>query len=153
MCSNLQGDGNIRYFEWVEEDKNIYLLSEYKSADPLRGLCFLPKRACNISECEVARIFKVHPTFVEPISFKVPRKVRCVTCLYLQMQADGFQADLFPKTIGGDAALKTAEWLSGKTCGPKMVCLDACGRVTDDRLIWSMGMLYQQPKSLSLRGM
>lgn len=107
-----KGDGNIRYFEWVEEDKNIYLLSEYKSADPLRGLCFLPKRACNISECEVARIFKVHPTFVEPISFKVPRK------------ADGFQADLFPKTIGGDAALKTAEWLSGKTCGPKMIDLE-----------------------------
>lgn len=70
-----KGDGNIRYFEWVEEDKNIYLLSEYKSADPLRGLCFLPKRALATNETEVARIFKVHPSFVEPISFKIPRKV------------------------------------------------------------------------------
>jgi hypothetical protein len=70
-----KGDGNIRYYEWVEEEKTIHFLSEYKSSDPLRGLCFLPKRSLQTNECEVARIYKVHPTFIEPISFKVPRKV------------------------------------------------------------------------------
>jgi coronin-1B/1C/6 len=107
-----KGDGNIRYYEWVEEEKGLYILSEYKSADPLRGLCFLPKRACNINECEVARIYKAHPTFVEPISFKVPRK------------SDLFQSDLFPDTIGPDAAISTKDWLSGTTRGPKLISLE-----------------------------
>ena len=65
-----KGDGNIRYYEWSDDEKGLYLLSEYKSSDPQRGLAFLPKRAVNISEVEVARGYKVHPTFVEPISFK-----------------------------------------------------------------------------------
>lgn len=68
-----KGDGNIRYYEW--EQGQLYYLEQYKSSESLRGLAFLPKRACAINECEVARIFKVHPTMVEPISFKVPRKV------------------------------------------------------------------------------
>ena len=70
-----KGDGNIRYYEFVEEPPYVFYLTEYKSSEPQRGLAFLPKRACNISECETARVFKVHPDRVEPISFKVPRKV------------------------------------------------------------------------------
>ncbi len=51
-------------------------MSEYKSADPQRGIGFLPKRAVNVNDVEVARAFKVHVSMVEPISFKVPRKVK-----------------------------------------------------------------------------
>ncbi|KAI8803586.1 hypothetical protein BJ742DRAFT_761245 [Cladochytrium replicatum] len=107
-----KGDGNIRYFEWSEEDTSLYVLSEYKSSDPLRGLGFLPKRACSISECEVSRIYKVHPTFVEPISFKVPRK------------SDLFQPDIFPDTIGPDPSLTADEFFSGKTAPPKLISLE-----------------------------
>ncbi|KAJ3103779.1 Coronin-2B [Phlyctochytrium planicorne] len=107
-----KGDGNIRYYEWVDDEKGLYPLSEYKSSDPLRGIGFLPKRACAISEVEVARVFKVHPTMVEPISFKVPRK------------SDAFQADLFPDTIGPEAPLSAEEFFSGKTAGPKLVSLE-----------------------------
>lgn len=42
-----KGDGNIRYYEY-ENDKFEYL-SEYKSADPQRGIAFLPKRGINVS--------------------------------------------------------------------------------------------------------
>jgi coronin-1B/1C/6 len=70
-----KGDGNIRYYEWVAEEQGIHYLSEYKSTDPLRGIAFLPKRAVSVNDTEVARGYKAHPTFVEPISFKVPRKV------------------------------------------------------------------------------
>lgn len=70
-----KGDGNIRYYEWVDDDKGLYLLSEYKSSDPQRGLGFLPKRAVNVVDTEITRAFKVHVNMVEPISFKVPRKV------------------------------------------------------------------------------
>jgi len=36
---------------------------------------YLPKRAVNTAEVEVARLFKLHSNAVEPISFRVPRKV------------------------------------------------------------------------------
>lgn len=68
-------DGNIRYFELVDDAPHIHYLTEYKSSEPQRGLAFMPKRALNVAECEVARIYKVHPDRIEPISFKVPRKV------------------------------------------------------------------------------
>lgn len=35
-------DGNIRYFEYANDD--FIILSEYKSADAQRGVAFLPKR-------------------------------------------------------------------------------------------------------------
>jgi hypothetical protein len=40
-------DGNIRYFEY-ENDK-FEFLTEYKSAEPQRGIAFLPKRGINVS--------------------------------------------------------------------------------------------------------
>jgi hypothetical protein len=75
FCGRFDSDGNIRYYEYVDEAPFLHFLSEYKSSEPQRGLAFLPKTALNIAECEIARAFKVHPFLVEPISFKVPRKV------------------------------------------------------------------------------
>jgi coronin-1B/1C/6 len=108
-----KGDGNIRYFEWVDDEKGLYYLSEYKSADPQRGISFLPKRNCNIAECEISRAYKVHVGMVEPISFKVPRK------------SDAFQADLFPDCIGATSTMTSDEFWGNKkkTLGPKMISL------------------------------
>lgn len=66
-------DGNIRYFE-VENDA-LYALSEHKSSDPQRGMCFLPRRALSVSDCEIARAYKITASGIEPIAFIVPRKV------------------------------------------------------------------------------
>ncbi|KAF9517132.1 hypothetical protein BS47DRAFT_1375794 [Hydnum rufescens UP504] len=68
-----KGDGNIRYYEF--ESDQFYPLSEHKSSDPQRGIAFLPRRALNVGECEIARAYKVAGTTVEPIAFVVPRKV------------------------------------------------------------------------------
>jgi hypothetical protein len=68
--------GNIRYYEFVDDDTSLYYLSDYKSSDPQRGIAWLPKRAVNVADVEIARAFKVHVTHVEPISFRVPRKVK-----------------------------------------------------------------------------
>ena len=43
----FSSDGNIRYFEY-ENDK-FEFLSEYKSADPQRGIAFVPRRGINVS--------------------------------------------------------------------------------------------------------
>jgi len=69
-----KGDGNIRYYEVVDEEPYIYFLSEYKSGTPQRGMGMLPKIGVDVSKCEIARLFKVAGNTVEPISFCVPRK-------------------------------------------------------------------------------
>jgi hypothetical protein len=70
-------DGNIRYFEYESDD--LFLLSEYKSTEPQRGIAFMPKYALNAHDCEVARAFKVTSNLIEPISFIVPRRVSIIT--------------------------------------------------------------------------
>jgi coronin-1B/1C/6 len=102
-----KGDGNIRYYEYVDEAPYVYYLDEFKSATPQRGLCLLPKRAVNISENEIVRILKVSTKMVEPISFQVPRK------------SDMFQDDIFPDCFSGEPALTADEWLSGKNGEPR----------------------------------
>jgi coronin-1B/1C/6 len=96
-----KGDGNIRYMEY-ENDK-FEDLSEYKSADPQRGVAFVPKRGVNMHENEVARAYKtVNDSYIEPISFIVPRR------------AETFQDDIYPPTTGLKPAMTSAEWFGGK---------------------------------------
>lgn len=70
-----KGDGNIRYFELVDESPYIYYLNEFKSSTPQRGMAMMPKRSVNVSECEIVRMLKLGTKTMEPISFQVPRKV------------------------------------------------------------------------------
>lgn len=98
----------MRYFEY-ENDKFEYL-SEYKSADPQRGIGFMPKRGVNMHENEVVRMFKtVNDTYIEPISFVVPRR------------AEHFQDDIYPPTTGVRPAMSTGEWFNGKEAVPPKI--------------------------------
>ncbi|KAI9737030.1 MAG: Coronin-like protein crn1 [Cirrosporium novae-zelandiae] len=107
-----KGDGNIRYFEY-ENDK-FEFLSEYKSSDPQRGLAFVPKRGVNVHENEVLRAYKtVNDTYVEPISFIVPRR------------AEVFQGDIYPPTTGSKPAMGASDWFSGKTSLPPKINLES----------------------------
>jgi len=115
-----KGDGNIRYYEIVDEAPYFYYLSEYKSATPQRGMAFYPKRAMNVSECEIARALKLTPNKVEPISFRVPRK------------SELFHDDLFPDTYAGEPALDAETWLSGTDAEPKTMSL-APGHVVKEK--------------------
>ena len=105
-------DGNIRYFEY-EHDK-FEFLSEYKSADPQRGLAFLPKRGLNIHENEVMRAFKtVNDSYIEPISFIVPRR------------SEVFQGDIYPPVTGTKPAVSASEWFDGKDGFPPKIDLES----------------------------
>jgi WD40 repeat protein len=106
-----KGDGNIRYYEVVDEDPYIYYLAEFKSNTPQRGLSMVPKRAVSTSDCEIVKMLKVGPKLLEPISFQVPRK------------SDIFQDDIFPDCFSGEPALTADEWLSGKNAEPKTMSL------------------------------
>lgn len=39
-----------------------------------RGMTFLPRRALDVEQNEIARAYKLYGTSVEPVSFIVPRK-------------------------------------------------------------------------------
>jgi hypothetical protein len=43
------------------------------SADPIAGVCMLPKRCCAVREVEVCRLLKLTTDALTPISYKVPR--------------------------------------------------------------------------------
>ncbi|KAJ5835394.1 hypothetical protein N7447_001420 [Penicillium robsamsonii] len=105
-----RGDGNIRYFE-LENDK-FEFLSEHKSADPQRGVAFMPKRGVNMHENEVARAYKtVNDQYIEPVSFIVPRR------------SENFQDDIYPPTAGVTPAMSSSEWLGGKEALPPKISM------------------------------
>jgi len=97
-----KGDGNVRYYEVVDEAPYYYYLSEFKSATPQRGMVSVPKRMVNVSECEVDRMLKLSVKMMEPISFCVPRK------------SDIFQDDIYPPTFSGECEIGSSAWFSGK---------------------------------------
>ena len=107
-----KGDGNIRYYEF--ENNKFEYLSEYKSADPQRGVAFLPKRGVNMHENEVMRAYKtVNDSYIEPISFVVPRR------------AESFQEDIYPPTSGLKPAMSSGEWLDGAEKLPPKINLES----------------------------
>lgn len=90
-------------------------------------MCFLPRRALNVSDCEIARAYKVAASGIEAIAFIVPRKVlldadlRTHTHTYIQ--ADSFQSDIYPLAPSSEPALTAGEFFSGKTAPPNLVSL------------------------------
>lgn len=112
-----RGDGNIRYYEMVPEAPFLYALSEYKSADPQRGLALLPKRAVATHEMEIARFIKVYGSqpILEPISFKVPRR---------EGAGAVFASDIYPETVAPEAALSVQEYFEGVQRAPRRVSLE-----------------------------
>ncbi|KAJ3839268.1 microtubule binding protein [Lentinula raphanica] len=107
----LGDDGNIRYYEY--ENDNLFALDELKSVDPQRGMCFLPRRALNVSDCEIARAYKITGSIIEPIAFIVPRK------------ADGFQSDIFPPAPSSEPSMSANDFFSGKNAPRKVVDLSS----------------------------
>ncbi|TFK37458.1 microtubule binding protein [Crucibulum laeve] len=106
-----KGDGNIRYYEY--ESDSLHALDEHKSSDPQRGMCFLPRRALSVSDCEIARAYKVHGSSIEPIAFIVPRR------------ADSFQSDIYPPAPSSEPSLNASEFFNGKTAPQKLVDLSS----------------------------
>jgi len=102
-----KGDGNIRFYEVVDEAPYVHYLSEFKSNTPQRGMCMLPKRGVNVSDNEIVRMLKVGVKLVEPISFQVPRK------------SEIFQDDIYPDCFSGEYSLTADEWAGGKNAEQK----------------------------------
>jgi hypothetical protein len=101
-----KGDGNIKYYEIADDEDKVYFLTDFRNNESQKGVCFLPKRSCDASTCEIARCLRGTTDTIYPISFQVPRK------------SDLFQTDIFPDAISAVPALTAQQWLSGKDGNP-----------------------------------
>merc|ERR1712048_159396 len=55
-----KGDGNVRYYQlWDDGPTPVTELDCYASSATAKGLCFLPKLACDVKACEVGRMMKL----------------------------------------------------------------------------------------------
>lgn len=109
-----KGDGNVRYYEFADDATKLYYLSQYTSSVPARGMCALSKLGCKTAKCEIARLLKLTPSTMEPISFQVPRKGA----------EDVFQDDIYPPTAEPVPTVSADEWFSGKTVAPRLISLE-----------------------------
>eukprot|EP00668_Euglena_longa_P029104 GGOE01036447.1.p1 GENE.GGOE01036447.1~~GGOE01036447.1.p1 ORF type:complete len:451 (-),score=92.81 GGOE01036447.1:220-1572(-) len=109
-----KGDGNLRYYEIDAVAPVISPLSEMSGNVPQRGLCLLPKIACDTTVCEVARILRLESDKVVPISLQCPRK----------QAATEFQADVYPDTFSTTPVMSAAEYFSGQTLPPNLMKME-----------------------------
>jgi coronin-1B/1C/6 len=109
-----KGDGIIRPYEFEDKAPYLHKLNDgFRSTVPAKGLCLIPKRGCNVKECETARILKVtNNDGIHPLSWVVPRK------------SDAFQEDIFPDCVSGVEAHSAEEWREGSCRDPKRISLD-----------------------------
>lgn len=116
-----KGDGNIRYYEIVEEAPYIHYLTQFLSGHPQKGLGYMPKRGVNVNQCEVFRFYKLHATgnICEPVSMIVPRKSTL------------FQSDLYPDTASMTPATTSKEWMVGRNVQPILMSMQTGENVED----------------------
>jgi coronin-1B/1C/6 len=107
-----KGDGNIRYYELVNENPYVYTISETRSTVAAKGIAWVPKRGLNVLGCEIARLLKLTTNSVEPLSFIVPRK------------SEAFQEDLYPDTASIEPSHTADEWRAGSSKPPLLSSLN-----------------------------
>lgn len=119
-----KGDGNVRYYEFVNENPYCFPLSELRSQNSAKGMAWVPKRGLNVMGCETARLLKLTTNSVEPLSFLVPRK------------SETFQDDIYPDTAGAIPAQSASEWMNGSCKPPVLISLNptSFGEVRENNL-------------------
>lgn len=81
-------------YEVVKSDPWITSVGKYESRSTQSGATMLPKRVCNVMNCEVSRwLYATSNDGVDVVSYFVPRKDKSV-----------FQEDLFPVAEFGEPA-------------------------------------------------
>ncbi|XP_071034431.1 coronin-2B [Parasteatoda tepidariorum] len=128
-----KGDGNIRYYEIVNEPPWCHYLSQFLTGFPQRGLGIMPKRGLDVLRCEVFRFYKLHAVkpLCETISMIVPRK------------SEQFQEDLFPDTAAPTPSLTAREWLNGKNRNPILISMKTgAGARTNKPVVYNPDRQY-----------
>jgi len=113
-----KGDGSIAYYQMTGGNTVYKFISSYRSSEPQKGGCFVPKRALDTTKCEIARYMKLTKDSVIPLSFCVPRKTG----------ADIFQEDLFPDCFAGVPSLTPDEYFQGQNSAKVVMSMNPSKR-------------------------
>lgn len=113
------GDSGVRAFE-ITDDKNLISDLTTVAGDlPQKGVAWVPKRALDVMDTEVARLLRLTQQAIVPVAFNVPRKSKTKF---------SDVADLFPNTPGSTPALSADEWFAGDNKPPILVSVDPDSR-------------------------
>lgn len=109
-----KGDGIIRPYEFENKDPYLHKLNDgFRSTDPAKGLCMIPKRGLDVMGCETARVLKLtNNKGIHPLVWTVPRK------------SDAFQCDIFPDCPSTTPAHTADEWAMGSSKLPITMSLN-----------------------------
>jgi coronin-1B/1C/6 len=132
-----KGDGQIRIFEFEDKDPYLHRLNDgFRSTQPSKGICLVPKRGLNVMQHETARLMKLTANQgIHPLSFCVPRK------------SDAFQDDIFPEAPAPVPAHSGEEWFAGSSKLPVTMSLDpaaAGGQATKKRVFKTVSQLSKE---------
>lgn len=123
LITASRGSPVLRWYE-VKTTGVMDGATQYSGRDIIGGLCAIPKPFLDVMGCEVVRLLAINgdASAVVPISGKVPRKS------YVD-----FQAELFPDTRAGKAAVNLQEFKEGVERPAAMMCLDPGKRRVDEK--------------------
>lgn len=107
-----KGDGNMRFFEFVNEAPWVYTLTEDRTTTSAKGLCAMPKRVVDVGRTEMMRFLKLTPRSVMGCSVVLPRK------------SQGYDQDIYPDIPSATPALSADKWFAGEDAEPKMQSMD-----------------------------
>ncbi|KAL4230650.1 Coronin-7 [Mactra antiquata] len=108
-----RGEGTILAIEVSEEYPHLYPLETTKLDGLHQSIDIMSKTTCNVRNVEIARLWRLTQTAIEPISFTVPR-----------VKTDYFQDDLFPPVVNNSKPIMSSqEWFSGVNKIPEKISL------------------------------
>jgi len=129
-----KGDGSISYYQMGGKKLPYKFISTYRSSEPQKGGCFVPKRGLDTSKCEIARYLKLTKNSVIPLSFCVPRKTG----------ADIFQEDIFPDCFAGVPSLTSAEYFNGENKSKVMMDMNPSKRTDVEKVKFEKKKTYAE---------
>ena len=100
-----RGESSVFAYEYIPSEHPFFFsLSTLALSSQNQELCFYPKVACQVRDCEVVRGMRLTQSSLEGFGFRVPR-----------IRTEFFQDDLFPQTeVTWIPVLTADEYLSGK---------------------------------------
>ncbi|XP_041456769.1 coronin-1A-like [Lytechinus variegatus] len=106
-----KGDSVFRYYEVNDEKPYFQYIGTYQSKNAQRSVGYMPKRGLNVNACEIARMYRVTPDAIEPVSMIVPR------------ESELFQDDIYPDTLANEYAVQACDWFNGEDGTPKYMSM------------------------------
>lgn len=97
-----RGEGNISAYHCSNSGQIFYPKGGYSTNEPQKGGCLIPKRACDVTSHEVARVIKLTDKEVVPVPFKV------------MLKSTKFKKELFPDTFMGTPSCNADDYFKSE---------------------------------------